>query len=96
MTQMAEILRTLASFQAAFNAAPTDAALNDLIDSVLGKDQANVDFAYDFANDYIVSLADGVVIAWGAEHPRGRDVAAYFSADRYEKLGFVARREEID
>lgn len=92
MTQMAEILRNLASFRAAFEATPTDAALNDLVDSVLGKDQVNVDFAYDFSNDYIVSLADGVVIAWGADHPKGRDVVAYFSADHYEELGFVARR----
>lgn len=94
MTQMTEILCNLASFQGAFNAAPTDAALKDLIDSVLGRDQADVNFACDIANDYTVSLADGVVIAWGAEHPTGRDVVAYFSADRAEELGFVARRRE--
>lgn len=94
MTQNTAILANLATFQAAIDVAPSDNALNDLLASVTGQDQSDADF--DLGSDHIVSLADGIVIAWGAEGADGRDLVAYFSSDRAESLGFVTkRREEI-
>ncbi len=52
-------------------------SLNDLVSSWAGEDQAlpfDPEYADDLLNEYVCTLADGTILAWGAELASGRDL----------------------